>query len=62
MADNIINKRKLFCDKYNAFVLCEYTKELNLLKRLINVAEEGFEKQEIKGDGSYDGVCCSFGI
>ncbi len=60
MADNIINKRKLFCDKYNAVVLCEYTKELNLLKRLINVAEEGFEKQKIIDNWSYDGVCHSF--
>lgn len=60
MADNIINKRKLFCDKYNAVVLCEYTKELNLLKRLINVAEEGFEKQKVAKNWSYEDVCCSF--
>lgn len=60
MIDKIINKRKLFCDRNNAFILCEYTKELNLLKRLINVAEEGFEKQEVINDWSYEGVCRSF--
>ena len=36
--DGVINKDELFCDKYKAFVLCEYTRELELINKLIEVA------------------------
>lgn len=29
--DDVINKDELFGDKYKAFVLCEYTRELELI-------------------------------
>lgn len=46
--DGVINKDELFCDKYKAFVLCEYTRELELIKKLIEVAEAGLEKQTVE--------------
>lgn len=57
---NIIDKENLFGDEYNAFILCEYPRELELVKKLINVAEEGIEKQIIEDMWSYEGVCYSF--
>lgn len=57
---DIINTEDIFGDKYNAFILCEYPRELELIKRFICVAEEGLEKQEIKDMWSFKGVCYTF--
>lgn len=57
---DIIDKENLFGNKYNAFVLCEYTRELELIKQLIHVAEKGIEGQYIENTWSFEGVCYSF--
>jgi hypothetical protein len=49
--DGVINKDELFCDKYKAFVLCEYTRELELIKKLIEVAEAGWKNKQWKAHG-----------
>ena len=55
-----IDKENLFGDEYNAFILCEYPRELELIKRLIYVTEAGIEKQIIEDTWSFEGVCYSF--
>ncbi len=55
-----VNKRDLYCDEFNAFILCEYKKELRLIKKLINISEEAIEKQDIHNTWSYEGICHSF--
>lgn len=58
--DDVLNKDELFGDKYKAFVLCEYTRELELIKKLIEVAEAGLEKQTVESTWPFEGVCYSF--
>ena len=58
--EDIIDKENLFGDEYNAFVLCEYTREVDLIKQLIHVAEDGIEGQRIENTWSFEGVCYSF--
>ena len=55
-----VNKRDLYCDEFKAFILCEYKKELRLIKKLINISEEAIEKQDIHNTWSYEGICHSF--
>ena len=50
----------LYGDKFNAFSLCEYTRELNLTKRLINVTDRGVESKAPTNTWSFEGVCHSF--
>lgn len=57
--DDIIKKEDLFGDIYKAFILCEYTRELDLIKRLIKIAEDGLQKKNIKETWSFEGVCYS---
>lgn len=57
---DFIDKDNLYGDKYNAFSLCEYTRELILTKRLIDVAADGVEKQTPISTWSFEGVCHSF--
>lgn len=33
----LVNKRDLYCDESKAFILCEYKRELKLIKKLINI-------------------------
>ena len=49
--DDVLHKDELFGDKYKAFVLCEYTRELELIKKLIEVAEVGLEIKQWKAHG-----------
>lgn len=55
-----IDKENLYGDKYKAFALCEYTKELELIKQLIDVAEDAVEKQIVENTWSFKGICHSF--
>lgn len=57
---DIIDKESLFGDEYKAFILCEYTRELNLIKQLIHIAEEGIEGKKIENTWSFEGVCYAF--
>ena len=41
---SFINKRNLFGNEYNACALCEYQREIKLIKRLINIAEKAVTK------------------
>lgn len=55
-----IDKDNLYGDNYHACSLCEYTREIDLIKRLINVADLGVEKQAPINTWSFGGVCHSF--
>ena len=57
---DIIKKEALYGNRNNAFVLCEYPRELELTKQFIDIAEEGVVKQKILNDFSFEGVCYSF--
>lgn len=57
---NFINKRDLYGNNNNAFALCEYQREVKLLKRLINISEKAVEKQAVNNIWSYEGICYSF--
>lgn len=50
----------LFSDEYNAIVMVEYQHELELIKRLIYVAEEGIERKAVNNIWSHEGICCAF--
>lgn len=51
---------KLFCNDYKAVVLCEYTKELFLLKEYIKIAEKAVSCKENSTWNSYEGICYMF--
>lgn len=55
-----IDKDNLYGNIYNAFILCEYPRELELIKCLIDIAEEGIEKQATNNTWSFEGICQSF--
>lgn len=57
---NFIDRSILYGNEYNAFALCEYQREIKLVKRLINISEEVVEKQTIKNTWTYEGICHSF--
>lgn len=57
---SFINKRNLFGNEYNACALCEYQREIKLIKRLINIAEKAVEQSVINNTWSYEGICYSF--
>ena len=55
-----VNKRDLYCDEFKAFILCEYKKELRLIKKMINISEEAIGRQDTHNTWSYEGICHSF--
>lgn len=55
-----INKRNLFGNEYNACTLCEYQREVKLIKRLINIAEKAVDQQKISNTWSLEGICYLF--
>lgn len=57
---DFIDKEQLYGNKYNALVLCEYTRDLELIKSLINIADEAVEKKKGFDIWSLEGVCHSF--
>jgi hypothetical protein len=57
---SFINKKDLFGNNYNACALCEYRREVKLIKRLINISEKAVEKKSGNYTWSYEGICYSF--
>lgn len=56
---DFLDKDNLYGNNYNAFSLCEYTKELDFLKRLINIANNAIQQKESSDTWSFEGVCYS---
>ena len=54
-----INKRNIYGNEHNAGALCEYQRELKLIKRLINISEKAVEQQAPMSAWSYEGICHS---
>lgn len=57
---SIIDKRNLYGNRNNAFILCEYQREIKLIKQLINISEKAIDKKTIDNTWSYEGICHSF--
>lgn len=57
---DFIEKEKLFCDQNRAVVLCEYSRELNLIKWLIEIVEEYVANKATMNIECFDGVCYLF--
>lgn len=57
---DIIDKSALYGNKYNAVALCEYPRELKLIKRFIDIAEEAVKKKKNCYTWSFEGVCYYF--
>ena len=57
---DIIDKSALYGNKYNAFALCEYTRELKLIKQFIDIAENAIEKNKNCYTWSFEGICYYF--
>lgn len=57
---SFINKRSIYGNEYNACALCEYQREMKLIKRLINISEKAVEQQAQTNAWSYEGICHSF--
>lgn len=53
--DAVLHKDELFGDKYKAFVLCEYTRELELEAYRSCVGRSG--NQTVESTWSFEGVC-----
>ncbi len=49
-----INKRNIYGNEYNACALCEYQRELKLIKRLINISEKAVEPKKKASEKSFD--------
>ena len=59
-AMNFIDKRNLYGNEYNACALCEYQREVKLIKRLINIAEKAVEQQKVEKAWSCEDICHLF--
>lgn len=57
---DFIDREGLYGNQYNACALCEYTRELELIKRLIDVADKAVEAQVIEERWSFEGVGYTF--
>lgn len=57
---DFIDKDNLYGNDYNSCALCEYTRELKLIKRLIDIADIAIQKEEPINTWSYDGICHTF--
>lgn len=58
--EKLINAGKLFCDKYHAVILCEYQRDLALLKCLIEMVESAVEKKSPATSWCHDDICYRF--
>ena len=58
--NTIVNKRNLFCDELNAVTMCEYKRELSLLRRLIKMTEKAIAEKDTRDTWSYEGICHMF--
>ena len=50
----------LFCDEYRALMLLEHSKELNLIKELIEITERSVERKRSSDTFSFEGICYLF--
>lgn len=50
----------MYGNEWNACALCEYQREVKLIRKLINIAEKAIEKPLTINTWSYDGICHSF--
>ena len=57
---SFINKTNLYGNEYNACALCEYQREIKLIRKLINIVEKAVEKPIVESTWSYEGICHSF--
>ena len=57
---SFINKRNLYGNEYNACALCEYQREVKLIRKSIDIAEKAVEKSGDVNTWSYEGICLSF--
>ena len=55
-----INKRNLYGNEYNACALCEYQREVKLIKRLINLSEKAVANRPIENTWSNEGIRHAF--
>lgn len=55
-----VDKDNLFGDDYRAVILCEYTRDLSLIKRLIEISEKAISTPKPNDTWSYDGICYLF--
>lgn len=55
-----IRTEDLFCDEYRALILLEHSKELDLLKELIEITEESIERKRCNDIFTFEGVCYLF--
>lgn len=54
-----VDKDNLFGDDYRAVILCEYTRDLSLIKRLIEISEKAISTPKPNDTWSYDGIYLS---
>ena len=57
---SFINKRSLYGNEYNASALCEYQREVKLIKRLIDISEKNVEQRYNENTWSNEGICHEF--
>ena len=56
----ILYKGELLGDAERAVILCEYTKEMELLKRLIKISEKAVASKEQYNIWTHEGICFLF--
>jgi len=56
----IVNKRGLFCDEYRALDLCEFQKEISIIRQLIKIAVDTVNKNVPPNPWGHDGICHMF--
>ncbi len=55
-----IDKDNVYGNDYNACTLCEYVRELKLIKQLIDIADVAVQKEGAVNTWSFEGICHSF--
>ena len=58
--NNYINTRDLYGDEYKSVILSEFSYDLSLIKRLIDITDRCVCTKEVKDNFSFDGICHSF--
>lgn len=51
-----IRTEDLFCDEYRALILSDHSKELNLIKELIEITEKSAERKRCNDIFSFEGI------
>lgn len=55
-----INSKDLFCNDDKAMVLCEYTREIFLIRKFIEIADKGVRSRVTRELASFEGICYLF--